>query len=241
MKKFVALPGALMILCTLSYCSAARKIVAVMPLENVSGYSEEKVAEIMTEQLIVAIHSSGGYTVVERPQMGAVLREQGFQNIAVDPSQAVELGKLSGADYTMVGKVTMALVEANPTAGAVDGTEISSGDETLPLSATLDASQSESKAMKVAVRCDSGYQVEGNTEIYFEGTNAAKWQVAADDNYSDATSAMNLANWNSTLTLGSVSSTNTVLWVKVSSSSGEDPQNDRTVDIMAEGLVVATE
>ena len=129
----------------------------------------------------------------------------------------------------------------NPTAGAVDGTEISSGDETLPLSATLDASQSESKAMKVAVRCDSGYQVEGNTEIYFEGTNAAKWQVAADDNYSDATSAMNLANWNSTLTLGSVSSTNTVLWVKVSSSSGEDPQNDRTVDIMAEGLVVATE
>ena len=129
----------------------------------------------------------------------------------------------------------------NPTAGGVDGTEISSGDETLPLSATLDASQSESKAMKVAVRCDSGYQVEGNTEIYFEGTNAAKWQVAADDNYSDATSALNLASWSSTLTLGSVSSTNTVLWVKVSSSSGEDPQNDRTVDIMAEGLVVATE
>ena len=120
MKKIAALLGAIMIMCTLNFCEAARKAVAVMPLENVSGYSEEKVADIMTEQLIVAIHSSGGYTVVERPQMGAVLREQGFQNIAVDPSQAVELGKLSGADYTMVGKVTMALVEANPTAGAVE-------------------------------------------------------------------------------------------------------------------------
>ena len=120
MKKIAALMCALMIMCTLSCAAAARKAVAVMPLENVSGYGEEKVADIMTEQLIVALHSSGGYTVVERPQMGAVLREQGFQNIAVDPSQAVELGKLSGADYTMVGKVTMALVEANPTAGAVE-------------------------------------------------------------------------------------------------------------------------
>lgn len=120
MKKVIALLSALMIVCTLSCGEAARKAVAVMPLENVSGYSEEKVAEIMTEQLIVAIHSSGNYTVVERPQMGAVLREQGFQNIAVDPSQAVELGRLSGADYTMVGKVTMALVEANPTASAVE-------------------------------------------------------------------------------------------------------------------------
>ena len=102
-----------------NYC-AAKKIVAVMPLENISGYETETVAEIMTEQLTVAIHSSGIYTVVERTQLGAILREQGFQNIAVDPSKAVELGKLSGADYTMVGKVTVAVVENNPTATAVD-------------------------------------------------------------------------------------------------------------------------
>ncbi|MBQ3451365.1 MAG: hypothetical protein IJL12_00550 [Selenomonadaceae bacterium] len=118
-KKIIAAIIAVAVICSLNFCEAAKKIVAVMPLENVSGYSEEKVAEIMTEQLIVAIHSSGAYTVVERPQMGAVLREQGFQNIAVDPSQAVELGKLSGAQYTMVGKVTMAVVEDNPTSSAV--------------------------------------------------------------------------------------------------------------------------
>ena len=119
-RKILNVVLASMIVCSLNFCEAAKKIVAVMPLENVSGYSEEKVAEIMTEQLIVAIHSSGSYTVVERTQLGAVIREQGFQNIAVDPSQAVELGKLSGAHYTMVGKVTMAVVENNPTSSAVE-------------------------------------------------------------------------------------------------------------------------
>ena len=120
MKKILAAVFAVLITCSMNISEAAKKVVAVMPLENVSGYDEEKVAEIMTEQLIVAIHSSGNYTVVERVQMGAVLREQGFQNIAVDPSQAVELGQLSGANYTMVGKVTMATVENNPTASAVE-------------------------------------------------------------------------------------------------------------------------
>lgn len=120
LKKFLSAVFAALIICSINFCEASKKIVAVMPLENVSGYNEEKVAEIMTEQLIVAIHSSGNYTVVERLQMGAILREQGFQNIAVDPSQAVELGKLSGANYTMVGKVTMATVENNPTSSAVE-------------------------------------------------------------------------------------------------------------------------
>lgn len=118
-RKIIAAIVAAVILSSLTICAAQRKVVAVMPLENVSGYDEEKVAEIMTEQLIVALHASGIYTVVERAQMGTVIREQGFQNIAVDPSKAVELGKLSGADYSMLGKVTMAIIEPNPTAGAV--------------------------------------------------------------------------------------------------------------------------
>ena len=117
-RKIFAMMCSLMILCSLN-CAAAKKIVAVMPLENVSGYDEEKVAEIMTEQLTAAIYSAGTYTVVERTQLGAILREQGFQNIAVDPNRAVELGKLSGADYTLVGKVTMAFIEHNPTATTI--------------------------------------------------------------------------------------------------------------------------
>lgn len=129
----------------------------------------------------------------------------------------------------------------NPTSGEIDGTEISSGDDTLPLSVTLDASQSEAKALKVAVRCDSGYLIDGDTSIYFEGTNTSKWKVSADDDYSDAGTALTYGVWEDTLTLANVAATNVVFWVKVTSTSGEDPQNDRSVDLIAEGLVIAAE
>lgn len=115
-KKFFLATLATVIFCSLNFCEAAKKTIAVMPLQNVSGYSDQRVAEIMTEQLIVAIHSSGGYTVVERAQMGTVMREQGFQNIASDPNKVAEMGKLSGADYSLVGKLTMAIIGDNPTA-----------------------------------------------------------------------------------------------------------------------------
>ena len=118
-RKIFSAVMAAIILVSLNFCEASRKIIAVMPLENVSGYEEQKVAEIMTEQLIVALHSSGSYTVVERTQMGTILKEQEFQNIAVEPSKAIELGKIIGADYSMIGKVTMAMVDSNPTADTV--------------------------------------------------------------------------------------------------------------------------
>ena len=47
-KKIIAAIIAVAVICSLNFCEAAKKIVAVMPLENVSGYSEEKVADIMT-------------------------------------------------------------------------------------------------------------------------------------------------------------------------------------------------
>ena len=117
-KIFVA-AFATVILCTLNFCEAAKKTIAVMPLENVSGYSDQRVAEIMTEQLLVAIHSSGNYTVVERTQLEKVMREQGFQNIAGDPNKIAELNKLAGADYMLVGKLTMAVVGNNPASNTV--------------------------------------------------------------------------------------------------------------------------
>lgn len=128
----------------------------------------------------------------------------------------------------------------NPTAGGMDGTEISSNDDTLPINMILDASQAESKAVKVAIRCDTGFAVEGDTDIYFEGTNAAKWQVAEDNNYTSDT-ALTYALWSSTLTISNVATTNIVFWVKASSTINENPQNDKTVKLIGEGLVVSTE
>ena len=129
----------------------------------------------------------------------------------------------------------------NPTAGSIDGTAISDGDETLPLAVTLNATNSESKALKVAVRCDSGYLTEGDVSIYFEGTNASKWQAAEDNNYTDAETALTYAVWSNNLILSGVGATNKIFWVKATSAADENPQNDRTVDLVAEGLVVATE
>lgn len=128
----------------------------------------------------------------------------------------------------------------NPTEGGTDGTEISSEDNTLPLTVILDASEAEEKAVKVAVRCDSGFAVNGDTDIYFEGTNAAKWQVAEDNSFTSDT-ALTLALWQNTLTIADVAATNIVFWVKATSATTENPQNDRTVKLVAEGLVVATE
>ena len=113
-KKFLSMFAAFILVFCLSISTeAAKKVVAVMPLENISSSSAKDVAEIMTEQLIVAIQNGGQYTVVERLQMGAILREQGFQNIAVDPAQAVQIGKLTGANYSLIGKVTMASTTDN--------------------------------------------------------------------------------------------------------------------------------
>lgn len=128
----------------------------------------------------------------------------------------------------------------NPTAGGVDGTEASSGTELSPISVTLDASQAEAKAVKCAVRCDTGYYIEGDTTIRFVGTNTSKWKAAADDNYADAATALSSAAWQDTITLSGVASANTIFWIKAMSSTDENPQNDTSVDIQAEGLVVAS-
>ena len=127
----------------------------------------------------------------------------------------------------------------NVTAGMKDGTEASSGTELSPISVTLDASVSEAKVVKCAVRCDTGYYIEGNTTITKIGTNAAKWKVAVDDSYTDAADALANATWLDTITLADVVDVNKIFWVKAMSDSTESPQNDTSVDLQAEGLVVA--
>ena len=127
----------------------------------------------------------------------------------------------------------------NPTAGGTDGTEASSGTELSPISVTLDASQAEAKAVKCAVRCDVGYRMEGNTTIQFVGTNTAKWKAAVDDNYADDAAALANADWQDRISLSGVMAVNTIFWVKAMSSTDETPQNDTSVDVQAEGLVVA--
>ena len=125
----------------------------------------------------------------------------------------------------------------NPTSRMKDGTEASTDTETSPIAVLLDAAKEEEKAVKCAVRCDSGYKVEGAVTIKFVGKNAAKWKAAADNNYT-ADTVLASADWKDTISLQSVGEGNVIFWVKAMSTSDESPKNDTTVDVQAEGLIV---
>ena len=126
----------------------------------------------------------------------------------------------------------------NPTEGGKDGTEVSSGTELAPISILLDAGKGEQKAVKCAVRCESGFHIDGALTIKFVGDHADKWKAAINNGYTTET-ALESAEWKDVISLQNVRDTNTVFWVKALSSADEPPQQDVSVDIQAEGLLVS--
>ena len=126
----------------------------------------------------------------------------------------------------------------NPTEGGKDGTEVSSGTELSPISVLLDAGKGEQKAVKCAVRCESGFHIDGALTIKFVGDHADKWKVALDNKYT-AETVLDSAEWKDTIVLSDVADRNTVFWVKAISTVDEKPQQDTSVDIQAEGLLVS--
>jgi len=74
--------------------------------------------------------------------------------------------------------------------------------------------------------------------IKFVGDHADKWKVATDNKYT-AETALESAEWKDVISLQNVRDTNTVFWVKALSSADEAPQQDTSVDIQAEGLLVS--
>ena len=127
----------------------------------------------------------------------------------------------------------------NPTEGGKDGTEVSSGTELAPISVLLDAGKSEQKAVKCAVRCESGFHIDGALTIKFVGDHADKWKAALDNGYT-AETALNSAEWMDEIALSGVGAVNVIFWVKAISSSDEKPQQDTSVDIQVEGLLTTT-
>ena len=126
----------------------------------------------------------------------------------------------------------------NPTEGGKDGTEVSSGTELAPISVLLDAGKGEQKAVKCAVRCESGFHIDGVLTIKFVGDHADKWKIALDNRYT-AETALKSADWKDSIVLSNVGAANSIFWVKALSTADENPQNDMSVDIQAEGLLVS--
>ena len=126
----------------------------------------------------------------------------------------------------------------NPTAESTDGTEVSSGTELAPISVLLDAGKGEQKAVKCAVRCESGFHIDGTLTIKFVGDHADKWKAATDNKYT-AETALESAEWKDSISLSNVADKNTIFWVNAISTADEKPQQDTSVDIQAEGLLVS--
>ena len=95
-------------------CEAAKKVVAVMPIESEYDETARKVAELMENQLTRALHDSSNYTVVERNQLSAAMKEIGFQMTgAVDPNKTIQVGKMLGVQYSVISKVSVAKLTNN--------------------------------------------------------------------------------------------------------------------------------
>ncbi|SNV05107.1 uncharacterized lipoprotein [Megamonas hypermegale] len=118
MKKyfahFISLAVFVMILGTSLVSEAAMKTVAV---GNFIDGTQSRYGKMICEQLQSSIQNglvqNKNYTVVERSNLDQIFRELGLQNSGVvNSSSAIEIGNLSGADYTLMGKVVEA--EINP-------------------------------------------------------------------------------------------------------------------------------
>lgn len=125
----------------------------------------------------------------------------------------------------------------NPTAGATDGVQVSEGTETNPITVgPLDGTTGEESApIKLALRCEAGYQTYGNTTVTPVGTNADKWALALDNAGAPGT----WGAWGAPLTITDViGSTNYIIWAKARAVAGEPPQNDTSVDLQISATIV---
>lgn len=83
----------------------AREYVAVIDFEGIGVSNDE--ARVLTQRLTSELINIGVYQVLERSEMKRLLDEQKFQySGCVDLKCAVELGKMLGAKYMVVGTIS---------------------------------------------------------------------------------------------------------------------------------------
>jgi hypothetical protein len=131
------------------------------------------------------------------------------------------------------------------TAGSDNGTLVSSGTGAEPIqSGALKVpaeGYAEGSAIKLAVRCDSGYEtVEDDgkhaTIAIVDSTHVDKWALAPDDEGSPG----EFGDYGDPLVfLSQIDDTNTIFWAKARVAYTEEPANDTSVDIEVSALIGA--
>lgn len=132
------------------------------------------------------------------------------------------------------------LVTNNPTQNAKDGKLITLPTSTIPINIIVNTGEANHSLLKVAVRCDAGYQTTGPWEVSFVGTTASAWSVADGALYPNEELA-EAATFTSSLTLNSVvGEKNHVLWLKASTDGTEESVVDTSVSLRLWARTVPT-
>lgn len=88
----------------------AKTRLAVVPFEDLTG--DEKMRQLVagfSETLSAKFVRTGEFDVIERRQLAAIMKEQGFQGSGfADESTAMEIGKIAGVEKIIIGSVQKA-------------------------------------------------------------------------------------------------------------------------------------
>lgn len=81
--------------------------VAVVDFSDQTGKDLHGIEETSTEILSTLLHKTGAFSVVERTKLKAIITEQGFtmSGLVDSTNNAVQVGKLLGADFLITGSV----------------------------------------------------------------------------------------------------------------------------------------
>ena len=121
----------------------------------------------------------------------------------------------------------------NPTENGTDGTALSSdGKFTSPLSVELNASQSENKIVKLAIRTETGFKTSGETKISDANDTNDRWKfsLTEDGNFED-----------SIIIADEITDKNKIFYAKISSANDELPGTDREVSLKVTAIIGAAE
>ena len=132
------------------------------------------------------------------------------------------------------------------TAGGTDGTLVSSGTGLNPIESgaiKVPASDyQEGSWIKLAVRCDNGYETVEDTSRHArisieDSAGVTYWQLAPDDSGQAGTPE----DWGDPLDfLTKIGDTNTIFWARARVAYTEEPANDASVDFKVAATIGAT-
>ena len=124
------------------------------------------------------------------------------------------------------------LYNGNPTGGEQNGTKVSSGEDfSNAIEFKLNSATGEQKDMVCAVRCDTGFKVDGAVTVSLEGEGADRFQLGPHGgNYSE---------YGASITLNDVEDSNVLLYVRCKANQGETPAVSKDVKIVLEATIAA--